>query len=391
MDIRTKLVFALVAASLASMLALGAFSHEASRELLQRLALRELEAVAQTKKQDLQRVIGGWRDRVQLVASRTALRKAAGQLRPDGRGDEAVLEQIQVILNDAVAATRALRGISVYTNAGYFVTSSGVDLGDRERVRPIMFMNADEPVVFDDVSLDPDEGLLATFVAPMRLEGKLLGAIKVRLSAQELIDVTVDHTGLGETGETLMAQLTPDDEVVVLNPLRHGERGPSGQLETNPKDPILEAVRGTEGIYQEGAIDYRGKEIWAATRYLEEFGWGVLVKFDAEEELAPIYELRETMVRLALSLSAFAILAGALLGFYISRPIRALADVVQRFGEGERELRAPVSGDDEIALLARTFNEMADGLEGPTPKGEEGPKDVSSIRSDAAAGEATSR
>ena len=57
MDIRTKLVFALVAVSLGSMLALGAFSHAASRALLQRMALRELEAVAETKKQDLERVI----------------------------------------------------------------------------------------------------------------------------------------------------------------------------------------------------------------------------------------------------------------------------------------------------------------------------------------------
>jgi nitrogen fixation/metabolism regulation signal transduction histidine kinase len=87
-----------------------------------------------------------------------------------------------------------------------------------------------------------------------------------------------------------------------------------------------------------------------------------VVKVDAHEELAPIRELRETMVRLGLSLSAFAVVAGAFFGFTISRPIRELAQVARRIGKGEHELRAPSGGSDEVGLLARTFNAMADEL-----------------------------
>jgi HAMP domain-containing protein len=369
-DIRTKLVFALVVTALGSMLALGAFSHEATRDLLQGLALRELEAVAEGKKQDLQRVIAGWQDRVQLVASRTSLRESVRELRLDGRGDAAVLDRIQTIADDAVASTRTLLGISVYTSAGFFVTSSGVDLGDRARVRPILFMDTEQPVVFDYVTLHPEEGLLVSFVAPMRMEGRLVGALKVRISARELIDVTEDYTGLGATGETLMAQLTEEGGALVLNPVRHGPDAIGGLVvpEDRIHDPTLHAARGVEAIHREDATDYRGEAVWAATRYLETFGWGIVVKIDAAEELAPVARLRETMVRLGLSLSAFAILTGTLLGFYISRPIRELAEVVRRFGEGDTSARAEVSGDDEVALLARSFNEMADGLpEGPGP------------------------
>ena len=57
MDIRTKLVFALVAVALGSMLALGAFTYDATRAQLQRLALRQLDALAESKKEDLERVI----------------------------------------------------------------------------------------------------------------------------------------------------------------------------------------------------------------------------------------------------------------------------------------------------------------------------------------------
>lgn len=362
MDIRTKLIFAFVAASLGGMLALGAFSYGATRDLLQRIAVRQLEAVAETKKQSLERVIVGWRDRVQLVTSRTSLRESLEAFKRTR--DEALLARIDHVLGDAIHSAHALRGISVYTADGFFVTSSGVDLGERERVRPATFMWAEKPVVFEKVTLHPKEGLMVTFVSPMRLAGVLVGAAKVRLSAQELIDVTRDYTGLGQTGETLVAQRTEDGDARILNPLRHRPEVDAGhRVRTGgASDPTLRAVQGTEATYREGAVDYRGENVWAATRYLEEFGWGVVVKVDAAEELAVVRELRETMVRLGLSLSAFAVIAGTLLGFYVSRPIRDLANVAERIAAGEHELRAPAGGEDEIGLLARTFNSMADEL-----------------------------
>jgi HAMP domain-containing protein len=362
MDIRTKLVFAFVAAALGGMLALGAFSYEATRSLLRGIALRQLEAVAESKKQDLERTIVGWRDRVQLVTSRTSLRESLRDFKRDH--DEALLARMEGILGDAIRAARSLRGISIYGADGFFLTSSGVDLGERERLRPAVFMWAEEPVVYENVSLDPDEGLLVTLVSPVRIGGTLVGAAKVRLSARELIEVTRDYTGLGETGETLMARGTEAGDALILNRLRHGPADSAGRRigQDQASDPILQAVLGTESLYHDGAHDYRGAEVWAATRYLEEFGWGVVVKVDAEEELAPIRELRETMVRLGLSLSAFAVVAGAIFGFFISRPIRQLAQVARRIGEGEHELRAPTGGSDEVGFLARTFNAMADEL-----------------------------
>jgi HAMP domain-containing protein len=326
MDLRTKLVFAFVAASLGAMLALGAFSYDATRSLLRSIALRQLEAVAESKKQDLERTIVGWRDRVQLVTSRTSLRESLRDFKRDG--DEAQLGRVERILGDTIRAAESLRGISIYGADGFFLTSSGVDLGERERLRPAVFMWAEEPVIYENVSLDPDEGLLVTFVSPVRLDAVLVGAVKVRLSAQELIEVTRDYTGLGETGETLMARRTEAGDALILNTVRHGPAHSAGRRvgQGQVNDPILEAVLGTESLYHEGAYDYRGAEVWAATRYLDEFGWGVVVKVDAHEELAP------------------------------------LAQVARRIGKGEHELRAPSGGSDEVGLLARTFNAMADEL-----------------------------
>jgi HAMP domain-containing protein len=362
MDIRTKLVFALVAASLGSMLALAALTYGAARELLRRQSVRQLEAIAESKEQALEEVIVGWRDRVQLVTSRTLLRESLREL--GRRNDPALRDRIRGILDDARDSVRVLRGIAVFGADGRPLASSGLDPSSGERVRPAAFLWADAPVVYQNVSRDPEGGLLVTLLAPVRLQGQLIGAAKVLLDAEPLIDITQDYTGLGQTGETLMARRTEEGDALILNPLRHDpdamlRRRVAGDRE---EDPIIQAVQGREGVFRRDAYDYRGREVWAATRYLDEFEWGLVVKVDEAEEIQPVTELRDTMARLALSLSAFAIVAGTLLGMYFAKPIHDLAEVAQRIREGDLDRRAQVRSEDEIGRLAETFNQMTEEL-----------------------------
>ena len=53
MDIRTKLIFAFVTATLASMLVLGTLFYGASSEILQSISARQLESLAAARQQDL--------------------------------------------------------------------------------------------------------------------------------------------------------------------------------------------------------------------------------------------------------------------------------------------------------------------------------------------------
>jgi two-component system, NtrC family, sensor histidine kinase KinB len=63
-------------------------------------------------------------------------------------------------------------------------------------------------------------------------------------------------------------------------------------------------------------------------------------------------------------------LAALVLGFYASgsltarllRPLLNLGQVVQRIGEGDLDVRAAILGEDEIAQLAREFNQMTERL-----------------------------
>ncbi len=75
-------------------------------------------------------------------------------------------------------------------------------------------------------------------------------------------------------------------------------------------------------------------------------------------------DLGSTLGAVAIGLLIAGASVGALLIFRPThRRLRSLQTAVRAIGAGQTDARAPVSGGDEVALLARAFNEMAGGLE----------------------------
>lgn len=362
MDLRTKLVLVLVTFSLVSMAALGVFAFNSVEELLTRRTLRQLNALAEAELNDLESVVDGWRDRVTLVASRTQLRLS---LRSWNRtGDPEDRRRIQRILADARSASATIRTLTVYDDAGRLVARTGPE-GAGE---PIVLDHAARPapdsgVVFGGISLEEDEPAVE-FGTALTLDRDRIGSLRATLSTSELVEITEDYTGLGATGEVMIALRDSTGRIRVLHPVRF--RGAAADFEhgSGPgDDPLERAFRGEEGPFTRGLVDYRGASVWAATRLLPALGWGLVVKFDESEERASVLEFRDRLVWVGFSLSAFAILLGILLGLRIARPIHELAEVATRLGEGDLGARAAIESEDELGLLARTFNGMAEEME----------------------------
>jgi PAS domain S-box-containing protein len=88
-----------------------------------------------------------------------------------------------------------------------------------------------------------------------------------------------------------------------------------------------------------------------------------VVKIDAETGRAPAEDYQGTLTNVILSLAALAILFGTILGLRFAKPIHELAEAADRIRAGDLSVRAPVSSHDEVGLLARNFNQMAEELE----------------------------
>jgi PAS domain S-box-containing protein len=355
---RTKLVFGLVAVALGSMLALGTATYSSVRTLLRESTLDQLDGLAESKRAALEVILSGWRESVSLVASRTQLRVS---LRDHLRQPSLqATTRMRRILEDALESSTTLRDLAVFSPDGSLVAratkdpSTGKEPSVVPGVRDVEYVAA-RPV--------PGEPPRVTFASDLSLEGETLGYLVVELAATELADLTGHYDGLGRTGEAMVVMRT-NEGPVALHPLRHPWTDDEGiSAAGSGADPVERALAGEEGLYWQGVVDYRGVPVWAATRAVPETGWGLVVKVDDSEEREPIAAFRGDLIRLALSFSGFAILIGTVLGLGFAKPIHDLAEVANEIRGGSLSARATVRHEDEVGLLARTFNEMADELE----------------------------
>lgn len=358
MDIRTKLALALVFVALVSMAILGAFAYTTSASLLQEISIRQLDALAESKKRDLEKVQEGWRDQLRLIKSRTQLRVNLRDYLDSG--SEQAIQSVVRIIEDAATAVDDVDKVRILDPAGREIVS----FGDGPTVTEPATVGDPEDVAYVDTLVDGFGNPSVVFVSLMALDGQPLGTIEATFNAANLRTVAGNYTGLGETGEVMVVMMQNQDTLLILNPLRHMDG------DTLTRMPLQEASTAIRQAVSPGArqdwlnsIDYRGVHVWAATRFLPEVRWGLVVKVDEEEEGKRADRLRDALIDIALALSAFAIVGGTALGFYLARPIHNLAAVVERMRRGETHLRADASGDDEIAYLAESLNELMDHLQ----------------------------
>lgn len=361
MDIRTKLVFSMVAVALGSMLVFGLITYSSIDEELRARRVEQLEGLADLKVSAVERIVIGWEERVALVASRTQLRTSLASY--NRSEPDIAVARMQRILDDAAAASPLFRRIAVFDAQGRFVTASGPDERDTEGALRDQLLRVDAPT-FLGVRFRARRSPNVLFAEPLILNDEFIGTLHVSLSVEGIVELSGNYDGLGDTGETVVVAIDSAGVARVLHPVRFPPESTTGVgLVMSSDAGAVRALSGDE-IRSTGRLaDYRGESVWAATRRIEETGWGVVVKVDEAQHLGPTEEIRSSMIRLAVSLAAFAILIGTFVGMRFAQPIQKLAEAAQHFGQGDLSTRSGIDRQDEVGVLARTFDEMAVALE----------------------------
>jgi PAS domain S-box-containing protein len=362
MDIRTKLVFALVAVALGSMFALGLVMYATVEEDLRGVRLEELDALVEVKKLGLQEVAAGWRDRVSLIASRTQLRVSLQEHNLTGNPE--ARESVHRILVDAMEAVAVVESLAIYDRSGHLLAYTDADGDGPAPLESTPWIAELTGVSYQGVSATDGSSLRVDYAAPLLLDGEEIGVLHVQLTAQALLELTRGQTVFEDSDETLIVMPGAGGQVMVLH--REGRDGPQRWDPMEPRgpgDPVSLALERRDTTSWQGMTDEEGKAVWVATRYLGENNWGLVVKIDADEGLAPVVAFRERLTDMAVALGAFAMVVGTILGLRFAKPIHDLAAVADRIRQGSLSARATVKREDEVGFLARAFNQMAEELE----------------------------
>lgn len=212
----------------------------------------------------------------------------------------------------------------------------------------------------EPVFLSPITGELTMVIAtPIEdAEHKTLGVLAARLNLKRFFRLLGDTTGLGETGETVAGRVD-GDSVIVVAPTRHE---PGAALETRiplgtpSARGLQEAARGQSGSGR--GLDYRDEPVFAAWKHVPSLDWGIVVKIDEAEALAPVDQSRQAAMIASAILVVLAIAAALFVSQLFVRPLHSLREATERISRGDFDVTLDIRSNDEIGKLADSFDRM---------------------------------
>jgi sigma-B regulation protein RsbU (phosphoserine phosphatase) len=220
-------------------------------------------------------------------------------------------------------------------------------------------------------------GLAITCAKPFYDAGGSIAGIAGMGTFLNVLSEEVVGTKIGESGYAFM--INQKGEMIISDSVR--ERENILESAVFPHETALKMIKGENGIEH---VFMDGKEKLIAYHGLTTVPWSLAVIIDAEEVISPALMLENNIISLKQStLAAFsgdirmiAALAGIILAFIIAglmffsgrlarditAPIIQLTSDAARIGTGDLERVLEIKTDDELEILADSFNAMIAGI-----------------------------
>jgi len=185
-----------------------------------------------------------------------------------------------------------------------------------------------------------------------RVDGVLLA--RVNLS---FLQYVVGQTKVGETGYVYVL----DERNYLI--ARSDVKQTAWKLENLNNRPLVQTFKQIE---QEDVFQYQGLKdvpVLGAVAPVRNVSWKVAVELPMQEAYAPLYRMAMAMGGALIGLCALAIAAGWVISRRLSAPLKQLTTAAAQLSQGNLDTRVPNLVQNELGLLAQTFNHMADQVQ----------------------------
>lgn len=355
MLLRYKILVAFLLLTVAALVATGSVYFQKSQEALRRSILSHLETTAQIQGHRVEGLLRQNRERLNLITSRTQLRLSLRTF--DETADERARDRISRIIRDARDSVEDFEEIYVLSPSGRIVASTDSTVVDRGLADSGLHGLVPEAGTHEAVRAV--RGVLKLFLSgPLLLNDETVGLLIVQSTTVGLERIAYDYSGLGLTGETIIA-IDAEGTPRSITPPRFDRTAVMQALSVDPFRSDAGAA-GPPVLLEDS--DYRGVAVLAVAHPIGDSNWGVIVKIDRDEALSPLADLQ---LLLALSLVVavvITIVLSAVFSRALTKPITDLTQVALMIANGDLSRRIDRFSRDELGMLAKAFNQMADRL-----------------------------
>lgn len=204
------------------------------------------------------------------------------------------------------------------------------------------------------VSEDSRDGINKLYITvPLAVNKEDSATMSVIFRIDDIIAAVQDYTGLGSTGETIVAEKNNNNQAISLFPLRFDT---DAALQSNVDS--LKLFDHTNGEAYSGNKDYRNNEVITAARSIGFADWVIATKIDQKEALAPIIQLRNSIVVIFVVSSIAIVVIALYFARFFTEPILRITRTSKQIGQGDFSARIDITRDDEIGALADSINSM---------------------------------
>lgn len=351
--------------------------HGVVRNNIEKSIFSHLMTAAQSRATHIETLLREHKEKIELMASSPLF---IGLLRSKHTPEyNKTLDAVRARLNRIMEVDSGIHKVSILDRNGVVIVSTDEPPVASDENDNQIYLKARESVYISDVHYlkNKTSGIPAIVIAaPLSLNGRFLGVIIIDHTTQDLYNITLDRTGLGETGEIYLI----NEDAYMITPSRFKEDIILKQkVDTiNARNCLMhkdkEKMHGGKEVLI--CADYRGADVLAAHVYIPEMGWGVLAEIDEKEALAPLHRIERLLVGILLIIPLVAWLIGLLVSKRICAPIIELNEGIEVIGAGDLDYRLPTKSNDEIGQLSAAFNRMTKRLKDKTTSVDELNKEI---------------
>ncbi len=380
-SIGAKIIFWFLAINIVSCALLAWRTFDISKESLEQTVQTSLQVVAKKKVEQLENLT---LEKIRSVESlmhspsiSEAAREISEAIRANGRDSEAfrqaaakhgpTLDRLADTFNYVDWALVSPVGDTLFTRSGAGLFTENLLSGPLKETELSDTIDRARTLLQAEISafqIYPGLAEPAAFIAgPVLDDGVVVAVVVFRLDNRELYGAINDYTGLGETGEVLVAAHLGPGRMVVVNPLRNTRSAPFSIEAPLAGGAFPALARALAGVHGSGLFDDREeKPVVASWTYVPSFRWGMVVQQRTEEAFALTRAQRDATLWLLFFMIPPIIVLAMAVARTITKPIKTAVGVAEKVAGGDLDADFEIESRDETGHLLTAIRSMTGEL-----------------------------
>lgn len=358
--IGSKISILVIGLVILTVAAVSFIAYNFSRDSLQEKYLVTLDVIVDQKADKIQEYFNEAKSTIRLIQNLDVIKNNLTVA--DSAGEEISPDTLNSFIQPLIN-TREIYNIVVTSLDGRVIYSAKGSTGDKINDVDGRMLSASMDSIYFSAIFEQGDKYLMYAGGPLRDQhGELRGLLFASLDMEPVYRITSDTTGLGATGEIILAKAY-DERARYLNPLRNDNRETLTRFEllnTGKNLSVMNALEGKKGAGL--TVDYRDRETLASWDYIPAVEWGIAAKIDAEEIYADAEKLFSEFLIAGIIIIALSGIIAVIFSRLLINPVLSLKATLQLLGKGILPNQVEKKTNDEIGEMAEATDNLVQAL-----------------------------